>query len=1163
MTTARALRRNLFLLLIALVCIDAAAQVTPMPGDPLTGSGVVNRTVNTYATLTGTTQPTAIVSDTNGFGIPAAAAAPTNTFEGTLTLSAVTTTGNYGSVYDPLGYGTVTAWKHLPPNNGSSTSLTLQFVQNGSWLIPVTQGLQYTGSATATGTGYSPIAPAWRWNIIIGNGRVWNETTDNGYSRASFPFTLAEYNQNCVHNGEMTFLFKGSSISHVFYQIDAEVCEYWQANFYGNLTATYTPSTISGDTTLETNAATEISNRIPTEPFSSLATDYPSSGVSTSAFIGQYLHPTYIAGYGLYINGVNYVSACQSRSDDYAFCSEMRWPSYSVSKSMFVETALSRLGQQFGSSVYSRILSNYISQYTVGGTWTSTTFDNMADMASGNYNSSGFETDEGSTAMTNFLDAIPYYNYGSPTSQSKIYNAFSMFKTNYATPGTLWVYHSDDAFLLTAAMQVFAQGQLGSSTNLWTKTLSDVFSNLNVSQGMQQVMRTACNNNSTSSNCSTTIGDGGLSGSGEPIGAYGMYLIQDDVAKLGYFFNNNNGAINGTQILDPAREDDTMVRTSNLGLITPDSGFYTGTPIVANTNHYNNEYWTKYWTTSEFPPNSGATENGGLATNPFNSTFTCQFWIPYMSGYGGNSVLLLPNNAVYYLFSDDNEFYWTYAVEQINLIKPMCGTGINYPANGATLKSSKQTFQWYMYNTANMSSTTPTAPIPATAYWLDIGKEQGGNEYYSSGSLGTALSATVTSLPTDGSTIYVRWYYLVGGQWQSVDYTYTAFNGIPSGDTAAAMTSPIAPGPLTGSSVTFSWSAGSGATAYWLDVGSAAGGGQYFSSGSLSSSTFQATVTGLPTNGSNVYATLYSQFSSGGQWVKTAYVYTALNAAAAAATIASPVSGSTLSGGTVTFTWNAGSSATAYWLDVGSTAGGNNYYSSGSLGTALSTTVYGLPTNGSTVYATLYSLVGGSWTPTSAMYSALNAAADAAVLTSPTPATILPGGTVNFSWATGTSVTAYWLDVGSSSGSNNYYSSGNTLGTATSDTVSGLPTDGSMIYVTLYSFIGGQWIGNTYSYTALTATSGLAQMQSPMPGATLNGTTGTFTWSADPNASAYWVDISAVGPGGNDLDSSGSLSGLTETVYNLPANGSTIYVTLYSFVAGQWLSAPSTYTSGP
>ncbi len=1124
-------------------CITASAQVTPMPGDPLTGSGVVSRTVNTYTTLMSTTQPSAIVSDTSGFGIPATAAAPTNTFEGTLTLSLVTTVGNYTSVYDPLNYSSITAWKHLGANSG--TSLILQFVQNGSWLIPVTQGLQYTGSSN--------------WNIIVGYGRVWNETSDNGYTRASFPFTVAEYDQNCVHNGEMTFLFNGSSVSHVFYQIDYEVCAYWQANFYGNLTASYTPSTISGDTTLENSAATEIKNRIPTKPFSALATDYPNSGVSTSAFIGQYLHPTYIAGYGLYINGVNYVSTCQTRTDAYPFCSEMRWPSYSIAKSAFAETALSRLGQQFGSGVYSLLLKNYISQYTLGGTYTSTTFDNLADMASGNYNSTGFETDENSTSETNFVGAVPYYNYNSPTSASKIYDAFTLFHTNTTTPGTTWVYHSHDTFLLVSAMEAYAQAQLGTSTDIWTKTYTDVFSPLNVSPGMQQIMRTACNNQSTSSNCSSSTK---VSATGAPIGSHGMYLIQDDLAKIGYFFNNNNGKISGTQVLDPAREDDTMVRTSNLGLVTADSGFYTGSPIVANTNHYNNDYWLKYWTTTEFPPNSGATENGGLATNPFNSTFTCQFWIPYMSGYGGNTVLLLPNNAVYYIFSEDYEYYWTYAVEQINLIKPMCGTGINYPANGAALTSNKQTFEWYMYNTATMSPTAATAATPATGYWLDIGKEQGGNEYYSSGNLGTVLSQAVTGLPTDGSTIYVRWYYNTNGGWQYADYTYIAWNGVPSGDSTATMSSPAGNSMLPGSSATFSWMAGSGASAYWLDLGSAAG-GNYYSSGSLSSNTLQATANGLPTDGSTVYATLYTQFSSGGQWVQTPYVYTAFYAASAAAVLTTPTPSSTLAGSTVTFNWTAGSGSTAYWLDIGSSAGGNNYYSSGNLGTALTTTVSGLPTNGGTIYVTLYSLVNGSWTPNAYTFTAFSVSAAAGVT--------LPGNTVTFTWTAGAGASGYWLDVGSTSGGNNFYTSGN-LGGALTTTVSGLPTDASTVHATLYSLIGGQWYGTTYTYTALNATTGLAVMQTPGPGSVLSGTSVTFTWSADANATAYWIDISNSSPGGNELDSSGNLGNvLTATLggqgmwpeNNLPENGSTIYVTLYSYVGGQWLSTASTYVSGP
>ena len=71
--------------------------------------------------------------------------------------------------------------------------------------------------------------------------------------------------------------------------------------------------------------------------------------------------------------------------------------------------------------------------------------------------------------------------------------------------------------------------------------------------------------------------------------------------------------------------------------------------------------------------------------------------------------------------------------------------------------------------------------------------------------------------------------------------------------------------------------------------------------------------------------------------------------------------GSTLTGNTAIFTWSSDPSATAYWLDIGNVAGGNQYYQSGNLGNVLTTTVYSLPGNGTTVYVTLYSLVAGQW----------------------------------------------------------------------------------------------------------------------------------------------------------------------------------------------------------
>jgi hypothetical protein len=120
------------------------------------------------------------------------------------------------------------------------------------------------------------------------------------------------------------------------------------------------------------------------------------------------------------------------------------------------------------------------------------------------------------------------------------------------------------------------------------------------------------------------------------------------------------------------------------------------------------------------------------------------------------------------------------------------------------------------------------------------------------------------------------------------------------------------------------------------------------------------------------------------------------------------------------------------------------------------------------------------------------------------------------------------------------------------------------MYVTLYTQIGATWSGNTYTYTTFNATGGIAVMQSPTNGSALSGNQVTFTWSSDSNATGYWVEVSAVGPGGNDLDSSGNLGlVLTETIYNAPANGNTIWVTLYTNVGGQWLSNAYTYVSGP
>ena len=377
---------------------------------------------------------------------------------------------------------------------------------------------------------------------------------------------------------------------------------------------------------------------------------------------------------------------------------------------------------------------------------------------------------------------------------------------------------------------------------------------------------------------------------------------------------------------------------------------------------------------------------------------------------------------------------------------------------------------------------------------------------------------------------------------------------------SAMVESPSPKSLLTSSTVTFQWSASAPATAYWIDVGSSAGGNQYYQSQSLPTTTFSATVSGLPTNGSTVYVTMYSLI--GGQWVYNQYTYTAYNNASNKGVITIPAPGSTLSSSSVAFTWTAGTGATGYWLDAGSTPGGNQYYQSGNLGNVLTTSASGLPTNGSMVYVTLYSLVRGTWLSNSYTYTAFSGSGAQGVMTTPTPGSTFNGSSVTFDWTAGAGASAYWVDVGSTVGGNQYYQSGN-LGNVLTVTVNGLPTNGTPVYVTLWSLVGGQWLTTGYTYTAYNAGSALGIMQTPTPGSTLSGNFATFTWSAGSGAMAYWMDVGST-VGGNNYYQSGNLGNvLTTTVYSLPADGSQIYVTLYSYVGVQWLNNQYTYTSGP
>ena len=313
-------------------------------------------------------------------------------------------------------------------------------------------------------------------------------------------------------------------------------------------------------------------------------------------------------------------------------------------------------------------------------------------------------------------------------------------------------------------------------------------------------------------------------------------------------------------------------------------------------------------------------------------------------------------------------------------------------------------------------------------------------------------SVTFTSTPSAGYTVN-QW--LLNGQVAQVGSTNYTLNDVTGDDTVQVTFSPlptpgymISPAPATtfsSSTVTFQWNPGAGNTEYMLELGSTMGGSDLFSSGDIPAGTVSETVNGIPTDGRKIYATLYSLTSSG--WTDTGSTYTAatitqtftVTPSAGSNGVISPTTAQTVSsGGSVIFTAqpNAGYEV-SQWLVNGSAVGtsGTSY------------TVSNVEAN-TTVEVT---------------FGPVTAAAQ---MVSPVAGSTLPGASVNFQWAAGTGSSGYYLYVGTSPGFADIFNSGSIGASTLSQTATGIPTNGSPIWVRLWTASNGSWLYNDYEYTA-------------------------------------------------------------------------------------------------
>lgn len=455
--------------------------------------------------------------------------------------------------------------------------------------------------------------------------------------------------------------------------------------------------------------------------------------------------------------------------------------------------------------------------------------------------------------------------------------------------------------------------------------------------------------------------------------------------------------------------------------------FYLSTNRTITTTDYQ---LGSYWFWSSFPAES---YNVGSYTTTIPSN------IPAGQYYVGALVSINGFGVDDYTYNDATSFYYGPITIGSASASP---AQITSPANGSTFSSSTATFNW-----------SPASG--SISYYLDLSSSPGSRDIYANFVSGG--STTVTGIPTDGRTIYVRLWSLINGSWLYYDYSYKAFTS----NVKAAITSPANGSTFTAATVNFNWNTVAGATQYFLDLNSSPGSRDIFANYVTGGAT---TVSGIPTDGRTIYVRLWTYINGG--WLFNDYTYKACsNCGSTLAQITSPANNSTFGSSTITFSWNTVGGASQYFLDLNSSPGSRDIFAD--YVTGGSKTVSGIPNDGRTIYVRLWTLIGSTWNFNSYTYKACAGCSgintSIAQITSPANGSTFAASSVTFTWNPVAGASQYFLDLNSSPGSRdifaNYVSGGAT-------TVSGIPVDGRTIYVRMWTNIGGVWFYNAYTYKA-------------------------------------------------------------------------------------------------
>jgi hypothetical protein len=433
--------------------------------------------------------------------------------------------------------------------------------------------------------------------IILSPGRVWSEPGDEDLSRASFPFVVTNPYSNATHNGLATFLYDDTRVSALRFQIVQETTPWAIFDGWGQTPMTYTPGPIANEATVRAQFAAELQQQTPIRPWSAL----PGAAESPwlEAFDGDSA-PTEVSASGLIVDGVLYLRSCETRWGPFPYCRYMRHGVFSVTKSLGAAVALLRLAQTYGDQVFALKIKDYVTVTASHDGWERVTFADALNMATG-------IGDEAPRREPNVPFADADTNLGSflrsPTAKRKLAVAFLAGQYPWG-PGEVLRYNNMHTFVLAAAMDSFLKRQAGPNAQLWDMVVAEVLQPIGIFHAPM---------------LHTQEPDGGR---GIPHLLHGLYPTIDDVAKLTTLLQQG-GQYQGRQLLSAAKLATALDTSESRGL-----------PSRQENRFGEGRYHLSFWSV------------------PYRTATGCRFQIPYMFGYGGNLVVLLPNGVSAFRFAD-------------------------------------------------------------------------------------------------------------------------------------------------------------------------------------------------------------------------------------------------------------------------------------------------------------------------------------------------------------------------------------------------------------------------------------------------------------------------------------------------------------------------------